>query len=81
MCLIPKNNFLNKNTELVFKKDLSHIVCAALNRESFKKLHKRMHTNAYIIFQEKNENKLVNISSTLTLVVEVVAQVQLLNHF
>lgn len=40
-----------------------------------------MHTNAYIIFQEKNENKLVNISSTLTLVVEVVAQVQLLNHF
>lgn len=40
-----------------------------------------MHTNAYIIFQEKNENKLVNISSTLTLVFEVVAQVQLLNHF
>lgn len=40
-----------------------------------------MHTNAYINFQEKNENKLGNISHTLTLVVEVVAQVQLLNHF
>lgn len=40
-----------------------------------------MHTNAYIIFQDKNENKLGNISHTLTLVVEVVAQVQLLNHF
>lgn len=40
-----------------------------------------MHTNAYIIFQEKNENKLGNISHTLTLVVQVVAQVQLLNNF